>query len=216
MLPTTCGHHWRSSVTRPRSLCSPRSAAEYCQVLENLLEETNRLSHLADQLLFLCRQDSGLLSPSHETLALDDLLREVVGNMQLVAGEKGVALSLEENPPCQLPGDRHLLLQVLYNLLDNAIKYTGASGKVMVSSKRTDGRWSLVVFDSGVGIAAEHLPRVFDRFYRVDPSRTGDGNGAGLGLSICQSIVKALGGRISLESTAGKGTKVQVILPIPH
>src|SRR5207247_7584402 len=88
------------------ALRSPRTAAEYSHVLENLLEETNRLSHMADQLLFLCRQDAGLLPTGREAVAVDDLLREVVGNMQLVASEKGVTLSLEENSPCQLPGDR--------------------------------------------------------------------------------------------------------------
>jgi two-component system, OmpR family, heavy metal sensor histidine kinase CusS len=198
------------------ALRSPRTAAEYGRVLENLLEETNRLSHLADQLLFLCRQDAGLLPTVREAVAVDDLLREVVGNMQLVAGEKGVALSLAENPPCQLPGDRRQLRRVFYNLLDNAIKYTGASGRVTVSSQVADGRLCVVVADTGVGIAPEHLPRVFDRFYRVDPSRAGDGDGAGLGLSICQSIVKALGGSIRLESTAGRGTKAQVELPMRH
>jgi two-component system heavy metal sensor histidine kinase CusS len=198
------------------ALRSPRTAAEYSRVLENLLEETNRLSHLADQLLFLCRQDAGLLPTGREAVAVDDLLREVVGNMQLVAGEKGVTLSLEENPPCRLPGDRGQLRRVFYNLLDNAIKYTGASGQVTVGSQVADGRLSVVVADTGVGIAPEHLPRVFDRFYRVDPSRAADGEGAGLGLSICQSIVKALGGSIRLESTAGQGTKVQVELPMRH
>jgi heavy metal sensor kinase len=196
------------------ALRSPRTAAAYGRVLENLLEETNRLAHLADQLLFLCRQDAGLLPTGREAVAVDDLLREVVGNMQLVAGEKGVTLSLEENPPCQLPGDRRLLRRVFYNLLDNAIKYTGASGRVTVSSQVADGRLCVVVADTGVGIAPEHLPRVFDRFYRVDPARAGDGDGAGLGLSICQSIVKALDGSITLESTARQGTKVQVVLPM--
>jgi two-component system, OmpR family, heavy metal sensor histidine kinase CusS len=192
----------------------PRSSDEYCRVLENLLEETNRLSEMADQLLFLCRQDAGLLHTASEIVAVDDLLREVVGNMQLVAEEKGVSLSLNENPSCQLLADRRQLRRVFYNLLDNAIKYTGASGQVTVSSNTTDGRLSVMIADSGVGIPQEHLPRVFDRFYRVDPSRTGDGSGAGLGLSICQSIVKALGGSIRLESSAGQGTKVRVVLPI--
>jgi heavy metal sensor kinase len=196
------------------ALRSPRSQEEYGRVLENLLEETIRLSNMADQLLFLCRQDAGLQPMVDATVAVEELLRDVVGNMRLVAEEKGVALSLNEIPPCKVRGDQRQLRQVFYNLLDNAIKYTPASGRVIVTATQTDGSLSIVVADTGVGIPPEHLPRVFDRFYRVDLSRTQDGSGAGLGLSICKSIIKALRGNISLESATGQGTKVHVVLPI--
>jgi heavy metal sensor kinase len=198
------------------ALRSPRTANEYCLVLENLLEETSQLSNVADQLLFLCRQDAGLYPKASEKVAVDDLLRDVVANMHLVAEEKGVALSLDKNSPCQIPGDAGQLRRVFYNLLDNAIKYTPASGKVTVSSTMTAGCLAITIADSGVGIPPEHLRRVFDRFYRVDPARTGDRNGAGLGLSICQSIIHALGGKITLESHVGRGTTVAVTLPLPQ
>jgi heavy metal sensor kinase len=191
----------------------PRSGDEYCQVLENLLEETERLSNLADQLLFLCRHDAGLAPQVRTHMALDDLLRDVVGNMQVVAHEKDVTLTLAENPACPLMADHRQLRRVFYNLIDNAIKYTHAAGRVTVNNRVTAEEVTIEVSDSGAGIPPEHLPRIFDRFYRVDPSRDGDGNGAGLGLAICQSIVRGYGGTIAVESTVGNGTTITVHLP---
>jgi heavy metal sensor kinase len=195
------------------ALRSPRSAEEYGRVLENLLEETGRLSGLADQLLFLCRQDAGLSPPAREDVEAGELLREVAGHMRVVAEEKGVALTLAADGPCRLVSDGRLLRRVFYNLLDNAIKYTGPAGRVDVAVSSADGAVTVAVRDTGIGIPAEHLPHVFDRFYRVDSARAGDGAGAGLGLSICHSIVTALGGSITVDSTAGQGTTVRVALP---
>lgn len=194
------------------ALRSPRSTEEYSRVLENLLEETIRLSNMADQLLFLSRHDAGLHILKQESLAMDQLLAEVVVNMQMVAQEKGVRLTLDGNAPCQLTGDRTQLRRVFYNLLDNAIKYTNASGQVVVSSQATNSELTITITDTGIGIPPEHLPRLFDRFYRVDPARSGDESGAGLGLSICQSIIRSMGGRIEVESAVGKGTTVTIRL----
>jgi signal transduction histidine kinase len=113
-----------------------------------------------------------------------------------------------------MSSDSRQLRRMFYNLLDNAIKYTGSGGRVTVKGADTADRWSVSVSDTGPGIAPEHLPRIFDRFYRVDPSRTGDGDGAGLGLAICQSIIRGLGGRISVDSTVGRGTTFVVELPL--
>jgi heavy metal sensor kinase len=191
----------------------PRTGDDYCHVLENLLEETDRLSNLADQLLFLCRQDAGISPQVRSQMALDDLLRDVVGNMQVVAQDKHVTLSLAENPACPLMADPRQLRRVFYNLIDNAIKYTNESGRITVSNCVTDGQATIQVSDTGTGISPEHLPRIFDRFYRVDPSREGDGHGAGLGLAICQSIVRGYDGTIAVESTLGNGTTITVQLP---
>ncbi len=196
------------------ALRSQRSPEEYAHVLENLLEETERLSSLADQLLFLCRQDAGLHPAAREPVAMDDLLRDVVNNMQLVGQEKGVTVSLAENAACTLVADSRQLRRVFYNLLDNAIKYTDSPGQVTVRSIVTAEGLEVAVADTGIGIPPEHLPRVFDRFYRVDPART-ESNAAGLGLSICQSIIHSLAGRITVASTVGKGTTVVVVLPKP-
>lgn len=191
----------------------PRSSEQYCGVLENLLEDTNRLSMLADQLLFLSRQDAGLGAKVSESVQLDGLLREVVGNMQLMAQEKGITLELPDCPPCELATDARLLRRVLVNLLDNAIKYTGQAGRIVVSSEVAAKEVTIKIRDSGVGIPSEHLPHIFDRFYRVDAARNGDGNGAGLGLAICQAILRNLDGTISVQSEVGKGTTFTVTLP---
>jgi heavy metal sensor kinase len=196
------------------ALRTPRSTDEYCHVIGDMLEETNRLSGIADQLLFLCRNDAGLNPPVREDVRGDELLAEVVGNMRTVAEAKGVVLTLADNASVKLSSDSRQLRRVFYNLLDNAIKYTGSGGRVTVTGVTEDDRWTVSVCDTGPGIAPEHLPRIFDRFYRVDPSRTGDGDGAGLGLAICQSIIKGLGGRIAVDSAAGHGTTLVVELPM--
>jgi two-component system heavy metal sensor histidine kinase CusS len=190
----------------------PRSGEEYCGVLENLLEDTNRLSMLADQLLFLSRQDAGLGSQVNESVQLAPLLREVVGNMQLIAQEKGLTLELMEGPACELTTDGRLLRRVFVNLIDNAIKYTD-EGRITVTSDVADDTVTIRIRDSGPGIAPQHINQIFDRFYRVDAARSGEENGAGLGLSICQAILRNLGGKISVQSEVGNGTTFNVTLP---
>lgn len=195
------------------ALRAQRSSEEYTRVLENLLEEVNRLTHVSEQLLFLSRQDAGLLSAAREDVQADELVTEVVGNMQLVAREKDISLVLEENQACQMSGDAQQIRRLLYNLLDNAIKYTGPRGRVTVAARVSGGDWHVTIADTGIGIPPEHLPHVFERFYRVDPARSADTSGAGLGLAICRSIVHAAGGCISLESEPDRGTIVRFSLP---
>jgi signal transduction histidine kinase len=124
-----------------------------------------------------------------------------------------VALRVEAGGPAEVRGDGLRLRQVFYNVLDNALKYTPPGGTVTVRSGRR-GRAAVVqVTDTGAGIPPEHLPRVFDRFYRVDRARTREQGGTGLGLSIAKSIVAAHGGRIELDSAPGRGTTCTVTLP---
>lgn len=201
------------------SLRSPRSSEEYCRVLENLLEETNRLSTMADQLLFLSRQDAGLQYRADEEIEMSGLLAEVVNNMQLLAQEKDVRLIFEDARPDpqadhRLKGDGRRLRRVFYNLLDNAIKYTPAGGEIRVTTRRDDGHLTVTISDTGAGIPPEHLPRIFERFYRADPARSGEVNGAGLGLSICRSVIRGMSGDISVDSTPGLGTAVTVRFPV--
>jgi heavy metal sensor kinase len=209
-------HELRTPLTVIRTeaevaLRSPRSTEEYGRVLENLLEETNRLSHIADQLLFLCRQDAGLHPSLREPVDASQLLQDVVGHMQAVAHEKQITLSLEANPRCEMLGDAPQLRRVFYNVLDNAVKYTPRGGAVAVRGELLDAAWSVCVTDTGIGIAPQHLPHIFDRFYRADPARTGE-TGAGLGLSICQSLLHSMHGRIEVKSHIGCGTTVTVVL----
>jgi heavy metal sensor kinase len=196
------------------ALRQPRSADEYGRVLENLLEETVRLGRTADELLFLARQDAGLNPAVRDDVAFDGLLRDVVENMQLVAQEKGVLLALVANPACRVRGDDNQLRRVFYNLIDNAIKFTGPGGAVTVAGRADGATVSVAVADTGVGIPAEHLPRIFDRFYRADPARAGEAGGAGLGLSICRAVVEGAGGTITATSLAGAGAEFVVRLPL--
>jgi heavy metal sensor kinase len=196
------------------ALRSTRSADEYRQVLENVLEEANGLAKVADQLLFLCRHRSGVQRVNREPVALDELLLDVTTNMQLVAQEKGVTLTLAENEPCTIVGDTRHLRRAFYNLLDNAIKYTRPGGRVIVTSHSNGDLGSVKVADTGIGISPEHVPHVFERFYRADASRSDDDRGAGLGLSICQSIVQDAGGSVTVESVMGAGSTFTVTFPL--
>src|SRR5207237_214901 len=127
---------------------------------------------------------------------------EVVG---AAARDKGIAIELDLGG-AQALGDARATEQVLVNLLDNAVKYTPAGGRVHVSAARADGRVRVDVADSGPGIPPEHVPRIFERFYRVDSGRSRDQGGTGLGLAIVKHLVEAMGGAVSVQSAVGKGT----------
>src|SRR5205823_9705899 len=114
---------------------------------------------------------------------------------------------------CPIPGDEDQLRRLLFNLLENAIKFTPAQGTVTVETTRADAEARIVVADSGIGIPPEHLPHVFQRFYRFDPARGRDPGGTGLALAIARSITEAHGGAIAIESTVGMGTRVILTLP---
>ena len=123
-----------------------------------------------------------------------------------------LTLTLESEFQGKVFGDSRQLRRVFCNLIDNAVKYTPPGGQVQVKCWQAEGAAVASVTDTGVGISEEHLSRFFDRFYRVDPSRTGDNAGAGLGLSICKSVIQAAGGTISVTSTIGQGTTMTVRL----
>ena len=195
------------------ALRSPRSPDQDGRVLENLLEEIERLSRLVSQLLFLCREDTGVGVARFQPVRLDELVREVGDHMQVAAREKCVDMMVDFPAPSQIRGDADRLRQLFFNLLDNAIKYTPSGGTVTVRGESPNGQARVIVTDTGIGIPAEHLPRVFDRFYRVDPSRSPESDGTGLGLAICRSIAEAHGGRLDLHSEPGGGTRVTLALP---
>ena len=195
------------------ALRSPRSPERDGLVLEDLLEEIERLTRLVSHLLFLSREDTGIGMDNFQPVQLNDLVREVGEHMQVAAREKGVRLVVDLPESCQVTGDADRLRQLFFNLLDNAIKYTPPEGTVSVGSEPSNGGAHVTVIDTGVGIPADHLPHVFDRFYRVDPSRSPETDGSGLGLAICRSIAEAHGGRIEIDSTVGTGTRSTHSLP---
>jgi len=168
---------------------------------------------LTDQLLDLAREDAGAKQQPPQRLDLAALVRGVVETMRPLAEAKDLALPGQTGESVWIHGDGSRLRQVFYNLIDNAIKYTPEGGVVEVRLSRQDGVAAVSVRDTGIGISPEHLPRVFDRFYRVDEARTRAEGGTGLGLSIVKSIVTAHGGTVELVSTPGQGTTCTVVLP---
>jgi signal transduction histidine kinase len=177
--------------------------------------ETDRLIRLVNDLLILTRADSDALSLGLEPTDAVQLAESVVHRLAHQAEARGVALEVVAPPDCPLVlADDDRLEQVLLNLLDNAIKYSEAGGTVTVAMQDAgDGRLEVHVRDEGIGIAAEHLPRVGERFYRADRARSRADGGSGLGLAIAQALIRAQGGRVRVESQEGQGTVVSFNLP---
>jgi signal transduction histidine kinase len=195
------------------ALAKPLDGGEYRNLLGSILEECERLTRLTDQLLALAREDAGAGRPTLESLDLTVMVRGVVEDMRPLAEARSLHLHTQANGAAPVHGDALRLRQVFFNVVDNAIKYTPSGGEVAVRIDRRDGEAVVTVRDTGIGIPPEHLPRVFDRFYRVDKARSREHGGTGLGLSIAQSIVAAHGGRIELASAPGQGTTCTVTLP---
>jgi two-component system OmpR family sensor kinase len=187
--------------------------AERAQVIEAMDIETARMSRLVSDLLLLARQDAGVPIAKHP-VELDTLLLEVYRQAQVVA--RGIKVTLGAEDQAIIIGDRDRLKQVLLNLVDNAIKYTPQGGEVTLSLTK-DSTWvKIAVQDTGIGIAPDHIPNLFDRFYRVDKARSRDAGGSGLGLAIAKSVVEAHNGKITVESEVGKGSTFTVWLPLPE
>lgn len=173
--------------------------------------ETSRLSRLVADLLSLARADAGV-PLRRERVELDRVLLTVVGEARHLAhGQRFEITALE---PTIVIGDADRLKQLLLNLVDNAVKYTPQGGRVSASLRQADGLAEVIIRDTGIGIAPEDLPRVFDRFYRADAARTRDPDGTGLGLPLARWIVDQHGGTLELTSAAGHGVTAVVRLPI--
>ena len=211
-------HELRTPLTAVKgqvevALSKPRDAEAYRHVLHAVNEDVDRMIRLVGSLLTLARADAGQIPISRDRVSLPDLVAGALEQVGPLAERKGVALRAVPNEDLVLQADEDLLLQLLLNLLDNAIKYTGAGGQVSVGWKQRGDGVELWVLDTGVGISSEHLPHLFDRFYRVDKSRSRAEGGAGLGLAINRWIAEAHGGSISVESTPGKGSVFTIRLP---
>jgi heavy metal sensor kinase len=195
------------------ALSGRRSAEELRAVLAESIEDYDRLARIADDLLLLARADAGQEFIRRAPLRLDGALRDVIDLFAPVAEERGVNLALSKCDAASVDGDDGRLRQMIGNLLDNAIKFTPPEGNVRVTLVTSNGVAELTVCDTGSGITAEHLPRIFDRFYRADRARARENGGAGLGLSICRTIVEAHRGTINVVSEPRSGTTVVVQLP---
>jgi signal transduction histidine kinase len=201
-------HELRTPLTVLRgeaeiALMQPHGEEEYRHVLSSQLEEIDKLIRMINQMLTLARAESGDIQLQRQTVNLSDLAASLVRDMQPVARAKEIALEIDCEPDIQLSGDSGWLERMLLNLIDNAIKFTAPNGKVFVNVRSGGSAAVLKVEDTGPGIAPEALPHIFDRFFRVDPSRSGAIEGAGLGLTLVQWIVKQHGGSIGVESQPG-------------
>ncbi|HEX6796378.1 MAG TPA: ATP-binding protein [Ktedonobacterales bacterium] len=183
-------------------------------LLEDIVAEIGHMSKLATSMLRLARLDEGQEGPpEREVVDLGELVRGLARRAESLAAERGLTLSVEAEPSVLVLGDRTQLEEVALILLDNAVKYNRPGGSVLLSVTREGGRGLLTVADSGPGIAAEHLARLGERFYRVDKSRSRELGGAGLGLSIARRIAAAHGGTLTFASEPKKGTRVTLSLP---
>jgi signal transduction histidine kinase len=216
-------HELRSPLAAIRTsvevgLNQSRTQEEYTAILADVMEETGRLADLVNRLLILAEGDAGRIGGRDHQTRLDKVIRESVEMFDAVADAKGVRLTIGDLAPALVPGDETGLRQVTRNLIDNAIKYNRENGAVVVHLRLDQPKRNayLVVQDTGIGIDQAMLPRVFERFYRADKSRTRENerSGYGLGLSICQTIIQALGGEITVESQLGRGSSFTVRLPL--
>ncbi len=180
------------------ALSRTRSPDEYRDVLASNAEEYERLARMVGEMLFLAEADNGLIVLNREPVALADEVRELFDFFDALAEEKALHLSVTGDG--WVSGDKLMLRRALANLLSNAIRHTPINGSIRVRIARAANSTSLAIENTGEPIPPEHLSRIFDRFTRVDPSRHHSGEGAGLGLAITQSIIRAHGGEISVRS----------------
>jgi heavy metal sensor kinase len=213
-------HELRSPVSVMRTsaelaLRKPRSEAEYREALSRILGESERVSRLIEQLLLLARADSGSAALPMTRIDLNSPLQSACREAKALAEAKQLKFS-ESIPatPLWVQGDAASLERLFVILLDNAIKYTPSGGQIDVRLGSDDGFAVAGVQDTGIGIPAEDVPHVFDRFYRADRARSRESGGTGLGLAIGRWIAEAHHGEIRAESTSAKGSKFEVRLPL--
>lgn len=195
------------------ALSRPRTGEEYQKALQACRRASLRMKSLIDSLLLLARFDSGESETQRQPVELDKIARDAAEMLQPLADERNVNLNCRTDSSIVVDGDQGRLFQVISNLLTNAIRYNRPDGRVDLEVTADDHFAIVRVSDTGVGIAAEDLPRIFDRFYRVDKARSQAEGGCGLGLAICHTIVETHGGSISATSEPNVGTTIEVRLP---
>ena len=168
---------------------------------------------MLDTTLDIAEADSGAAKLKLDRVCLADMVRTAAELYETVAEDRQIAIATSAPDHCWIEGDRQRLQRVIANLLDNALKYSSAGGEVRIALREQVQRVLLTIEDTGIGIAPEHLPRIFQRFYRCDPSRSQQG--IGLGLSLALAFVRAHGGDITVASTPGQGSTFSVVLPRP-
>jgi signal transduction histidine kinase len=182
--------------------------------MEGITKSTDRMAKLIDDMMILTKMELQQLPMQNAQVRIDQLVFDAVEEMKPAFGEKSIAVHIGDLQPAVVEGDPHSLHRVFSNLLQNALRYTDAGGTVNIKMETTGATTRVAVSDTGIGISAENLAHVFDRFYRVDKSRARAAGGSGLGLSIVKAICEHHKGTISVESAEGKGSTFSVTLPV--
>jgi two-component system, OmpR family, sensor histidine kinase CiaH len=190
-----------------------RTVEEQSRNISVMIDETKRMSKLVSELLSLARSDSDKMIVDRTRIHLQELVLRVTHKFHDLAAAKGLELTVEADEPVHIFGDEERIHQLLGILLDNAIKYT-RQGRITVVCSKAGTHAKLIVSDTGIGISEGDLPRIFDRFYRVDKVRSRNEGGTGLGLAIAKSIVEAHRGMITADSTPNEGTVIHVHIPV--
>jgi len=196
------------------ALNKERSKEEYQKSLELISHETSYMTSVVGKLLELARVDTAREQLNFEDINLKELLTELASDILVLCEEKAIHFQFSTPDDLIVKGDKVKLKELFLNLLDNAIRYTSQGGSIFVALVQQGDNACITVRDTGIGIPEEHLPHIFERFYRVDKSRSHGERGAGLGLSICQRIVELHGGKIEVKSKVGEGSVFSVLLPI--
>jgi signal transduction histidine kinase len=208
-------HDLRTPMTRLRGIAEQALAsndpATLRDALADTIEESERVMAMLSTLMDISEAETGTMRLRREATDLADLVRQTVELYEEVAEDKGVRIDAAVGAGVRADVDRNRMRQVLANLLDNAVKYTPAGGRIEIAARPVDSGVCVVVSDTGIGIAPDELPRIWERLYRGDTSRAE--RGLGLGLSLVRAIVEAHGGRVSVSSTPGAGSRFELCLP---
>ena len=212
-------HELRSPLSRLRTelelaLRRPREAAEYVEALRSCLDDVQRLTLLVEELLVLARLDAGQERPPAETVQMNRLAQEVADRLQPAARKREVKLVIEPSPDVEVAINQRSADLVLANLLDNAVKFSPVGGRVTVQLDVEGGETRLRVLDNGPGLSVTEVPYLFDRFFRGNAARGSEVPGVGLGLALCDAMVRAHGGRIEAANGSQGGAVFTVWLPL--
>jgi signal transduction histidine kinase len=209
-------HDLRTPMTRVRGIAETALAssdpAALREALADILEESDRVVEMLNTLMDISEAETGTMALRLETMNLADLIRQTVELYEDMADERGVRIETRVADELPVPVDRNRMRQVLANILDNAVKYTPAGGRIEITARRGGDDAVITVADTGIGIPADELPLIWDRLYRGDKSRTA--RGLGLGLTLVKAIVEAHHGHVNVRSTPGEGTRFELRLPV--
>ena len=216
---TDVSHELRTPLTALRgqlevALFTAQTTEQYRDAILDAIADVEQLTKVVRTLLHLSQAESGQVTLAREPVPLAAVVREVAEQFDVVAESKSIAMSSELDDRIIINGDRIQVERLMSNLLGNAIKYTPTGGRIRLSVAARSQRAILAVEDSGCGIAADHLPHIFDRLYRVPDGRLDPDRGLGLGLSFVAWIAKAHQGRIDVDSKPGRGSRFEVSFPL--